>query len=76
MRFIKNMNDIKGKRKLFSGTDTVSATGIHDNNGGLTGEKHAGLMTRTSKTVEVLRSVKKVANEKVIKSLLTFIGRR
>ena len=70
------MNDIKGRRKLFSGTDTVSATGIYDNNGGLTGKKHAGLMTRTSKTVEVLQSVKHVANEKVIKILLTFIGRR
>ena len=47
MRFVKNMNDIKGRRKSFSGTDTVSATGIYDNNGGLTGKKHAGLMTRT-----------------------------
>ena len=70
------MNDIKGRRKLFSATDTVSATGIYDNNGGLTGKKHAGLRTRTSKTVEVLRSVKNVANEKVIKIVLTFIGRR
>ena len=76
MRFIKNVNDIEGRRKSFSGTDAVSATGIHDNNGGLTGEKHAGLMTRTSRTVEVLRSVKNVANEKVIKTLLTFIERR
>ena len=70
------MNDIKGRRKLCSGTDTVSATGIYDDNGGLTGEKHAGLMTRNSKTVEVLRSVKNEANEQVIKILLTFIGRR
>ena len=76
MRFVKNMNDIKGRRKSFIGTDTVSATGIYDNNGGLTRKKHAGLMTRTSKIVEVLRSVKNVANEKVIRILLTFIGRR
>ena len=70
------MNDIKGRRKLFTGTDAVSDTGIYDNNGGLTGKEHAGLMTRTSKTIEVLRSVKNVANEKVIKILLTFIGGR
>ena len=57
------MNDIKGRRKLFSGTDSVSATGIYDNNGGLTRKKHAGLRTRTSKTVEVMRSVKHVAND-------------
>ena len=76
MRFIKNMNDIKGRRKLFVGTDTVSAAGIYDNNGGLTRKKHAGLMTKTSKTVEVLRSVKNVVNEKAIIILLTFIGRR
>ena len=75
MRFIKNMNDIKGRSKLLNGSDIVSAAGIYDNNGGLTEKKHAGLMTRTSKTVEVLRSVKNVANEKVIKILLTFIGR-
>ena len=70
------MNDIKSRRKSFNGTDAVSAAGIYDNNGGLTGKKHVGLMTRTSKTVEVLRSVKNVANEKVIKILLTSIGCR
>ena len=55
---------------------TVSAADIYDNNGGLAGKEHAGLMTRTSKTIEVLRFVKNVANEKVIKILLTFIGGR
>ena len=34
MRFVKNVNDIKGRRKLCSGTAAVSATGIYDNNGG------------------------------------------
>ena len=48
------INDIKGRRKLFSGTDTFGVAGVYGSYGGLTGMKYAGLMTRTLKTVEVL----------------------